>query len=227
MDELLHKANRVADHTVFISYWLRDYFSEKWFDSTKPHSVIQNGADDAIFYPPKGDSPQVHSPIRLVTHHWSDNVLKGFDIYQELDSMIHAGKLPGFSFTVIGRWPASIVWKSATTFPPCNGTELADHLRNHDLYVTASRWEPCGMHHIEGAQCGLPLIYHPDGGGIVEFGERYGLPISADLKTSVEATAKRIPELREKLRKAPPSGTRMCSEFYAVLLGLLPTKTHI
>jgi hypothetical protein len=36
------------------------------------------------------------------------------------------------------------------------------------------------MHHVEGAQCGLPLLYHKDGGGIVEAGERYGLCFGDD-----------------------------------------------
>ena len=51
MDLLLQEANRAADHTVFVSEWLRDYHASRWFDATKQHSVILNGAD------PSGLSP--------------------------------------------------------------------------------------------------------------------------------------------------------------------------
>ncbi|HEU4678707.1 MAG TPA: hypothetical protein VFS35_04245, partial [Terrimicrobiaceae bacterium] len=44
MDNVLAEANRAADHTVFVSEWLRDYHASRWFDSAKPHSVILNGA---------------------------------------------------------------------------------------------------------------------------------------------------------------------------------------
>ena len=43
IDALLADANRVADHTVFISAWLRDYHAERWFDLARPHSVIPTG----------------------------------------------------------------------------------------------------------------------------------------------------------------------------------------
>lgn len=220
MDDLLRKANRVADHTVFISHWLEGYFLERGFDSTRPRTVIQNGASDAVFYPPSARNPS-HAPFRLVTHHWSNNVLKGFDVYEEIDELIASGKLPDFSLTVIGRWPESIRWKSAILHPPCNGPALAELLRQHDLYVTASRWEPCGMHHIEGAQCGLPLVYHEDGGGIVEFGERYGIPFSDDVRSALQIAKVRYPELRAKVRAAPPSGQAMSENFYTTLLAML------
>ena len=34
----------------------------------------------------------------------------------------------------------------------------ADFAECH-VYLTASRWEPGGMHHVEGAQCGGPVLY--------------------------------------------------------------------
>ena len=43
MDRFLAESNRVADHTVFVSEWLRDYHGERWFDLGKPHSVIVPG----------------------------------------------------------------------------------------------------------------------------------------------------------------------------------------
>ena len=51
MDRLLAEANRAADHTVFVSDWLRDYHASRWFDLMRSHSVILNGADPSIFHP--------------------------------------------------------------------------------------------------------------------------------------------------------------------------------
>ena len=58
IDALLADANRVADHTVFISDWLRDYHAERWFDTSRASSVIHNGADPAIFNPARLDARQ-------------------------------------------------------------------------------------------------------------------------------------------------------------------------
>src|SRR3989338_4750504 len=77
VDKVLGEANAIVDFTVFISEWLRDYFVERWFDPSRPHMVIGNGADPAIFFP-GGETDEARSPFRLVTHHWSDNWMKGF-----------------------------------------------------------------------------------------------------------------------------------------------------
>ncbi len=143
-------------------------------------------------------------PIRIVTHHWSDNLLKGFDVYEQLDSLIADGELKGFELVVIGRWPARIKWRAAQTMPPMNGEKLATELRKCHLYLTASRWEPCGMHHVEGAQCGLPLLYHADGGGINEAGRCYGLEFRDNL-------AEQLLEMKSRFPRVPGQSPRRAS----------------
>ena len=51
---------------------------------------------------------------------------------------------------------------------------LENEVKNHHAYLTGSLNEPSGNHHIEGAQCGLPILYI-DSGGIPEYCENYGL----------------------------------------------------
>ena len=148
-----------------------------------------------------------------MTHHWSDNPLKGFDVYEEIDSLIAGGELPGFELRVIGRWPESLKWKAAMTFPPSSGKKLAAQLRECHMYVTGSRWEPCGMHHVEGVQCGLPLVYHEDGGGIVEAGLRYGLGFKSDVKAALLAARQDYDLLRGKVLDLMPDGELMCWEY--------------
>jgi glycosyltransferase involved in cell wall biosynthesis len=221
MDELLRGANQLADHTVFIAEWLRDYFFAKWFERTRPHTVIYNGASVRDFHPVGAAQWDGKEPMRVVTHHWSDNPLKGFDVYEEVDRLLAAGELPGFEQWVIGRWPKTITWKASKTFPPAHGTKLGAQLRECHLYLTATRWEPCGMHHVEGAQCGLPLVYHLDGGGVVEAGERYGLGFRENVKAALIEARDRYAELRAKVLAVPPSGDRMCLEYGELIQRLL------
>jgi glycosyltransferase involved in cell wall biosynthesis len=217
IDALLADANRVADHTVFISGWLRDYHAERWFDVSRPHSVVLNGADPRIFNPVGGDELRPGEPMRLVTHHWSDNPMKGFDVYQEVDRLIADGELPDVELWVIGRWPKTCEWRAARTFPPVTGPGLAGLIRQCHAYLTASRFEPGGMHHVEGAQCGLPVLYHEDGGGIVELASRYGIAFRDDVAGAVGEMRERYDDLRQRVLARPPSGDVMCAGYLRLI----------
>lgn len=216
VDDRLLRANDVADATVFISAWVRDYFAARGFDTARPHSVIHNGADPAVFHPAQTAWDQ-QGPCRIVTHHWSDNWNKGFAVYQEVDRLMAEGALPGFALTVIGRWPRDVVWRAASTHPPVPPRELGGLLRSHHLYLTAAVAEAGGMHHIEGAQCGLPLVFHKDGGGVVELAAQYGVPFRDDVRAALLDARRRYTELRDRVLRLAPSGTRMCQEYERVL----------
>jgi len=222
MDKTLADANTVADYTVFISEWLRDYHIQRWFDPTKRHCAIYNGADPAIFYPSKNNSKSGPTEVfRIVTHHWSNNRLKGFDVYEQVDEMIAGGELNDVEFRVIGRWPEDTQWKAARTFPACANHRLAGLLRDCHAYLTASLWEPCGMHHVEGAQCGLPLMYHEDGGGIVEAGRKYGIGFRDNVKSVILEMRDRYDEFRQRLFTNMPSGDRMCLKYADIIQMLM------
>ena len=223
MDALLARFNEVADHTVFISEWLRDYHASKWFDRAKPHTCILNGADPSLFHPVGGRVWDGSEPFRFVTHHWSDNPMKGFPQYEAMDERIAAGELRGFELWIIGRWPQEIVWKSARTFPPAHGARLASLLRECHAYITASLHEPGGMHFIEGLQCGHPLLFHLDGGGIPELGKHYGAGFREDLSAGALELRQRYREFREKVLAEPPSGDRMCIAYRQIVQRLLAT----
>ena len=223
MDALLARTNSVADHTVFLSAWLRDYHAERWFDRSRPHAVIHNGADPQVFHPVAARPPD--SPFRVATHHWSDHPLKGFSVYAEIDRLIAEGVLADFELWVIGRWPAEIRWRSARGFPPQTGPRLAGLLRQCHAYVTASRWEPGGMHFIEAAQCGLPVAYHEDGGGIVEVARRFGLPFRDDVGGALRQLRVGHAALRSRVLSDGPGGDLMCFEYRRVLDGVLAARS--
>lgn len=217
MDNFLAESNRVADHTVFVSKWLRDHHGGKWFDLSKPHSVIIPGADLRFFHPIGTSVPVSGEPLRLVTHHWSDNWNKGFDIYQQIDEWIFQEKRKDFELWVVGRWPKEIEWKTARTFPPATGVKLASLLRQCHGYISASRYEPGAMHVAEGLQCGLPLLYHRDTGGTVEQGVRYGMEIGNSIGETLQHFSEQLPKFRAKLLADLPSGSRMSLEYLQLL----------
>ncbi|MEM6884728.1 MAG: glycosyltransferase [Verrucomicrobiota bacterium] len=218
LDDLMLEAARLADCTVFISEWLRDYFYERGFDREWSHTVIQNAANDDIFYV-KNEQVERPETIRLVTHHWSSNWLKGYRVYEEVDRMIADGELGGFELTVIGRQPHEIEWRSADVRPPASGEQLANQLREHDIYLTASLWEPGGMHFIEGLQCGLPVVFHEDGGGIPEVARIAGAGFRTDVKTALLEARDRYEELKKKVYRDKPSGQRLVYEFGKLIFG--------
>lgn len=222
MDDLLRSANAIADYSIFISQWLKEYFTERWFNPVRAHNVIYNGADPSVFNPLGGKRWQPGEVIRMVTHHWSPNPMKGFPVYKAIDDMIADGRVENLELRIIGQWPPDIRWRAARTFSPVSGHRLASLLRQCHVYVTASLWEPCGMHHVEGAQCGLPLFYHENGGGIVEAGRKYGIGFREDsIISSLEMLRRDYPELRRQIFDCMPDGIRMANEYVRVVQRIL------
>ena len=224
MDALLAAANRAADHTVFVSAWLRDYHAARWFDAARPHSVIHNGANPAEFHPVGSAVWRSGTPLRIVTHHWSGNWMKGFKVYQQIDEAIASGALPDVALWVIGNWPAEIIWKTARTFPPCRGHALAGLLRQCHACVTASLHEPGAMHPMEGLQCGLPLLYHSGSGGTVEIGEKFGVLFDDDFLPAIETLKANYPALRERVLRDAPSGDEMTLRYRRLMQSLIATQ---
>ncbi|MFX0186793.1 MAG: glycosyltransferase [Candidatus Hodarchaeota archaeon] len=216
VDNLVFKKNELADQTIFISKWLAEYYIKKGFN--KEYSVIYNGCNSKYFYP-KIDK-RLGDQVKLVTHHWSSHWLKGFDIYTKLDEILP--DLKNITFTYIGRYNQQYKPKNTKLIPPLYGIKLGEELRKHDLYLTASRWEPCGMHHIEGASCGLPVLYHIDGGGINELCKNYGLnyhDIDTLLK-SITQIIKSYPEYHKKIQYDFLSSERCNMEFFREIVDL-------
>jgi len=216
IDEEIIKSNKVADETVFISKWLQSYFEDKGFC---PGSYVSyNGVDSNIFYDHKRGT--IKSKPRLVTHHWSDNWMKGFDIYKQIDQYLQSNDW--FEFTYVGRYNSSYKPTRTKIIEPLSGKALGDELRNHDIYVTASRFEPCGMHHIEGSACGLPILFHADGGGINELCKNHGISFSSfeEFLKSFDAVIDDYSLYREKINYDSISSAACCKRYYEIIEGM-------
>ena len=173
VNEEILNCNSIANTTVFVSNWLKKLYENIGLDNN--NNVIISGSDKEVFNNYGKKIWNGTSNIKIVTHHWGTDINKGFEIYKLLDEMIVKGQLNNVEFTYIGNLPKNFNFKTAQYIEPLQGLELAKELKKHDIYLTASKNEPSGNHHIEGAQCGLPLLYI-NSGGVVEYCDGYGIP---------------------------------------------------
>jgi len=217
IDNLVFRKNKIADHSIFISKWLSEYYLQKGFK--RNYEIVYNACNRNYFYPIK--KKKLGSKINLVTHHWSDNWMKGFDIYTKLDEILAENE--HLSFTFIGRYYKGLKPKNIKLIPPLYGKELGDLLRTFDIYITASRWEPCGMHHIEGACSGLPILYHKEGGGINEACQYYGIEYT-DIPTLLDGISEitnSYDEYRNKIKYDFLDSQRCCEEYHNIILNIV------
>lgn len=179
VDSAIKEISSHIDHVVFVSEWLRDYFDAKSWKT--PSSVIYNGVDYETFFP--GDKLG-NQKTNIVTHHWSDNVMKGFDVYDAIDAWLSSN--PEFTFTYIGRDRGT--FKNSRVIKPLFGKQLGAELSKYDVYVSGSRFDPGPNHIIESLACGLPTYVHIDGGGCVEFaGSSHAYKSAGDLLNIIAA----------------------------------------
>lgn len=180
VDDNLISLSEYVDGTVFVSKWLMNYFLDKGWKCNN-NTFIHNGVDREIFKPyPKLNNGK----INLVTHHWSDNEMKGFDVYEQIDKYVKDSDR--FTFTYIGRHRNT--FKNTNIVAPLYGEKLGAELGKYDVYVSASRFDPGPNHCLEALACGLPTYVHEDGGGGVEFaGESHSFHDWNELKSLLEA----------------------------------------
>ena len=227
MNPLLRRANYCADHTVFVGSWLRQL--DLWQDAPDAHSsVITNGADAATFNP-RGWQPWTgQGPMKLVTHHWGGNWMKGFDIYQRLDAMMGEPEWRGrIEFTYIGNLPRGFVFRYSRYVAPLNGEALADELRCHHAYVTASINEPGGNHQNEGALCGLPLLYRRSG-CLPEYCDGFGVSFNEnDIVGRLQQLIDSYDSLAAAMSGYPHTSERTCANYLALFDALIKSRQQI
>lgn len=161
IDSAIIEFNRImADGTVFQTSWSRSRNIMLGMAPPSIFSTIPNAPDSEIFFPP---NPKPTLPdggkIRVIASSWSDNPRKGVAAYQWLDRHLDVSKI---DFTFVGRLKANL--ERLKVKGPFDSRELADELRRHHIYLSASIQEPCSNALLEAMHCGLPVIGFADGG---------------------------------------------------------------
>jgi hypothetical protein len=179
VDETKHfvKSFKYSDKIVFISEFTKKEFHSnlaKYFDRIV---VIKNSINKKFFFPKKNIKCIKKGKFKIVTHHWSPNYQKGHKLYQKLDKALNNAEIrKKFEFLYIGNVPKNLKYKNMKIISPKKDAELGKILRSCDIYITGTLNEAAGMHHIEAAGCGLPILYI-NSGALREYCYNYGLEI--------------------------------------------------
>jgi len=166
-DALCYEINReLADVTIMQSSWSMDQTHNLGFSPKRP-VLMWNSCDPTIFNR-EGKTP--FSPdrkIKIISTAWSNNPRKGRDTYKWLDDNLDFDR---YEYTFVGRIDESFT--NIQVRDPVDSTTLAQYLKEHDIYLTASQKDPCSNSLVEALSCGLPAIYLLDGGHpeLVEYG---------------------------------------------------------
>ncbi len=179
IDDYLQQVSAYVNKTVFVSNWMKDYHLNRGW-KCYDNSVIYNGVDRNVFKP---SSKINNGKINLVTHHWSNNRMKGFDVYDAIDGIV--GRDSRYTFTYIGRDRGT--FKNTRVIPPLFGKDLGDALGIYDCYISASIADPGPNHVIESIACGIPTYSIAGGGGACEFtGDKWVYKDVSDLLSMIE-----------------------------------------
>ena len=217
-------ASNCADHVVFVSSWLKDIYLKLGMPKDKT-SVILAGANSEIFNSNNSSYWNKKEKIKLVTHHWSNHKNKGFESYQQIDNLISHEKWKNkIEFTYIGNFNQEYDFKFSKMLPPMAGLELAGELKKHHIYVTGSINEPSGNHHIEAAQCGLPILYL-ESGGIPEYCDGYGVSFSDNLEKKLEELIESYDKYKKNMNSYELNSNIMCDDFYNLFDYLLKNQS--
>jgi hypothetical protein len=195
--ELVKLTSSASDVLVFPSLWAKETLS-----STNRNSYVVSNAPRKEFLVSQKREVDF-TQIRLVSHHWSNNSMKGFEVYQKLDQ--YCRNRSDMRFTFVGRKPDDV--SLANHIPPLDTSGLVEELPTHNVYVTASKQEAGANHVLEAMALGLPVLYHKDGGSINEYCFERG--ISYD---SFESLIDSLDDRKELSRLASLSPLRRSSE---------------
>ena len=158
--------------------------------------VIPNAADPEIFFPSDRVSPPTGRKLRVLSASWSDNRNKGADVYEWLDRNLDFDRV---DYTFVGRLPSPM--SRIRVLPPMPSPQLADLLRTQDIYLTASRNDPCSNSLIEALSCGLPAVYLKSGGHPEIVGEAgIGFESAEEIPALLERIAEEVEIYRGKIR---------------------------
>ena len=223
INEFYLEASNSADHVVFVSSWLENIYLNLGMEMKKT-SVILSGSNTDIFNPINADFLKKGMPVRLLTHHWSSHKNKGFEIYKLIDDLIETKKWKDkLEFTYIGNVSPDYKFNNSNILKPLAGEELASEIRKHHIYITASINEPSGNHHIEAAQCGLPILYI-DSGGIPEYCEGFGISFNDDFEKKLEIIISEYDKHKNNMKNYPFNSEKMCEEYFELFTKLLVRK---
>jgi glycosyltransferase involved in cell wall biosynthesis len=212
-DALVAELNRrFADATLAISHAAIEMYRSIGIELVNPR-VVHNGCDPRIFHPNGRIAFSRNRKIRLIASSWSDNPRKGGGVYRWLEEHLDWER---YEFTFVGRTTER--FERIRHVPPLPSGELAELLRRHDVFVTATEHDAYSNALVEALSCGLPAIYLASGGS-GEAVKEAGFAFTA--REEIPALLERLVDEYEKRQAAVSLPTLAdVADGYLELLGL-------
>jgi glycosyltransferase involved in cell wall biosynthesis len=163
---------RLAGATILQSRYSLAKHAELGIELRNP-VVVSNTVDPAVFHPPAAHDPAAGRPLRVVASSWSLNPRKGADVLAWLDDNLDPSLA---TVTFVGQ--LSQPYRRIRHVGPLDSQGVAELLREHDVYLAASRDDPCSNALLEALACGLPAAYLASGGHPELVGDA-GVPFDA------------------------------------------------
>ncbi len=181
-------ANLFADLVIFQSLWSYEQALRIGFSKNKKHAIILNAVNETIFYKKEFREKIPGEKIKLVYSSWSSNMKKGFMYLKFLDEHLDFNK---YEFTFIGNSP--IEFKNIKMLKPLGSRELAEELRNNDIFLSPVEDDACSNALLEGLASGLPAVALGSGGNL-ELVKQAGALFSGeeDIMTQIDEVAKNL-----------------------------------
>jgi len=204
---------------IFISEWVKDYYSNLGVD-TNNSIVIHNSADRSVFNSAKRVRCQ-NDPLKIVTHHWSNNLAKGYDIYEHVAEFCSKNK--DFSFRFMGNAPKNRLL-NCERIPAQEYLQIPKYLKDQDIYLSASLFESGGCHVVEGMACGLIPIVRKGGGGTEDYSMGFSMNFDNEkdlipILTSIRNDYSQYCILKKNIDGYLYSENDMCKKYYDCLMG--------
>lgn len=211
VDNEIIRISEKVNGCIFVSDWLKnDVFKEI---KNQNKISIRNGANTEIF---KKFKRKKNKTIKIITHHFSNNLMKGYKYYSELDKIIGKTDLnQKVEFTLIGNVPKELTFQNSQIVPLLPIEKIANELNNYDLYITASEYEPGANHVVEALSSGLPIIYL-NSGSMKEYVGEFGLEFEKNnIEKKIREAISSLDYLSTKVyEKYDYSAAVMCNQYF-------------
>jgi glycosyltransferase involved in cell wall biosynthesis len=200
----------LAEATVLQSRYSLDKHAELGIELREP-TVVSNAVDASIFHATSRRDAAGDHRVRIITTSWSANPRKGADVLAWVDENLD---LERFDVTFAGQ--SAERFTRIRRVGPVDSHGVAALLREHDIYLAASRDDPCSNALLEALACGLPAAYLRSGGHPELVGAG-GLPfdVPEELPNVLDRLAADLDRYRDGI--AVPSIASVADRYLAVL----------
>lgn len=153
LDKLIYLFNsKISNGTIFLSKWSKEENIKKGY-FVNNNQVIYNAPDSRIFKEKKYSIDTQNRKIKIIASSWSENLLKGFDIFKHLDENLNFNK---YQMTFVGN--SKIQFKNIKMVKPVKSDLLYRYIESSDVFIFASKIESCSNLLMEAMATGIPIL---------------------------------------------------------------------